>query len=172
MAARRFRLARPEPPESAIQDAVLRFLALDARVAWAHRFNTGAMRIPQADANGRSCGHRFVRFAFPGCSDVLGQLASGHLLAVEVKRPSTKPTPAQAEFLRTVGVAGGLAVVARSVDDVQQAIDGFFAEQEASRAELGREAAHTRVKQDIDCAGVHADGTSALPPGRPARRQY
>lgn len=124
---RPFRLTRPEPPEQAIQDAVLRFLHLDARVAWAHRFNTGAMRVPQSDGNGRVRGHRFVRFAFPGCSDILGQLVTGHLLACEVKRPSTKPTADQAAFLATVRDNGGLAAVARSVEDIAQALDGFFA---------------------------------------------
>lgn len=121
-----FRLQRPEPPEHAIQDAVLRYLAYDPRVAWAHRFNTGAVKIPQTDANGRSRGHRFVQFAFKGCSDILGQLVTGHFLAVEVKRPSTKPTPEQAAFLECVDRHGGLAVVARSVEDVTCALDGFF----------------------------------------------
>jgi hypothetical protein len=128
-----FRLTRPEPPEAAVQDAVLRFLALDKRVAWAHRFNTGAMRIPNPPGpDGRSRGHRFVQFAFPGCSDVLGQLVSGHFLAVEVKRPSTKPTPDQAAFLALVAQHGGLAVVARSVDDIARALDGFFSSFEAA----------------------------------------
>ena len=126
-----FRLRRPEPPEQAIQDAVLRYLALDRRVAWARRFNTGASLIEGHDAQGRKT-RRFVKFAFPGCADILGQLASGHFLAVEVKRPSTKPTPEQAAFLGEVRRHGGLAVVARSVVDVQQALDGFCAPRQAA----------------------------------------
>lgn len=155
------RLTRPEPPEHAIQDAVLRYLALDRRVAWAHRFNTGAVRIDdQAQAKAKlldrfapqlyavqsrglpalrsvvggllrlyyalkSRKQRFVQFAFPGCSDILGQLTTGHFLAVEVKRPSTKATKEQAEFLAQVDAAGGLALIARSVDDVQTALARF-----------------------------------------------
>jgi len=118
------RLTRPEPPEQAIQAAVLRYLAIDRRIAWAQRFNTGAIRIERRDAQGRPT-HRFVRFAFPGCSDILGQLASGHFLAVEVNRPSTKPTPEQAAFLAQVNTAGGLGLIARSVEDVQAALDAF-----------------------------------------------
>jgi hypothetical protein len=149
-----------EPPEHAIQNAVLRYLALDRRVAWAHRFNTGAQVIDDAAAAKaelldrfagklnaarrnpavllpilqallrgyyalRKGAKRFLRFAFPGCSDILGQLASGHLLAIEVKRPSTQPTPEQAAFLAQVNTAGGLALIARSVDDVQAALDAF-----------------------------------------------
>ena len=124
------RLTRPEPPEHAIQDAVLRYLALDRRVAWAHRFNTGATRIDARDARGRPTRSRFVRFAFPGCSDILGQLRTGHFLAVEVKRPSTKPTPEQAAFLAQVNTARGLGVVARSLDDVIAALDAFCPREE------------------------------------------
>lgn len=128
-----FRLTRPEPPEHAIQAAILRYLAVDRRVAWAQRFNTGAARIEGRDAKGRAT-RRFVRFAFPGCSDILGQLASGHFLAVEVKRPSTKPTPEQSAFLALVAAHGGLSVVARRVEDIQRALDGFYS---AGAAEQG-----------------------------------
>jgi hypothetical protein len=154
------RLTRPEPPEHAIQDAILRYLAIDRRVAWAHRFNTGARTIDDAAAAKaelldryagklyaarrspaalmpilqallrayyalRKGAKRFVRFAFPGCSDILGQLRTGHFLAIEVKRPSTGPTDDQAAFLAQVNAAGGLGLVARSVDDVQTALDAF-----------------------------------------------
>lgn len=154
------RLTRPEPPEHAIQDAVLRYLALDRRVAWAHRFNSAALVIDDAAAAKaelldryagklyaarrnpavlipilqallrayyalRKGSKRYLRFAFPGCSDVLGQLTSGHFLAVEVKRPSTGPTDEQAAFLAQVNRAGGLAFIARSVEDVQAALDRF-----------------------------------------------
>ncbi len=37
-----FRLMGPVVPERVIQDAVLKYLPLDRRVAWAKRFNTGA----------------------------------------------------------------------------------------------------------------------------------
>jgi hypothetical protein len=156
---RPFRLTRPEPPEHAIQDAVLRFLRLDARVAWAHRFNTGAVQIPRIDSQGRHRGHRFVRFAFPGCSDILGQLVTGHLLAVEVKRPSTKPTADQAAFLATVRDHGGLAVVARSVEDAQQALDAFFAAAYTPGAGPGSRAVRTERAQ----TGGGAAGQEARP---------
>jgi hypothetical protein len=178
--SRPFRLTRPEPPEHAIQDAVLRCLALDRRVAWAHRFNAGAMRVdehaaekarlldrfaPQLSAvRGKGLAallsvvaallrgyyslrpgkQRFLRFAFPGCSDILGQLVSGHLLAVEVKRPSTQPTEDQAAFLATVERNGGLALVARRVEDVQHALDWFFARPQPHSAEADAPSAQTR----------------------------
>ena len=78
---------------------------------------------------------RFVRFGgLPGMSDLIGwktwtprRDAVGHILvlpplavfvAIEVKRPGMKPTPQQAAFLELVRQAGGLAIVATSVEDV------------------------------------------------------
>jgi hypothetical protein len=156
-----FRLTRPEPPEAAIQDAVLRFLQLDPRVAWAHRFNTGAMKIPTLDANGRQRGQRFVRFAFKGCADVLGQLSSGHFLAVEVKRPSTRPTAEQAAFLAQVEANRGLAVVARGIDDLERALDRFCAGLPAANPARAARAAQP------ERAGA---GGAAPPATRPAPR--
>jgi len=123
---RRLRLTRPEAPEHAIQRAVLRYLAVDRRVAWAERFNTGAHVVETRDARGRRQ-RRFIRYAFRGCPDVLGQLVSGHLLAVEVKRPSTRPTAEQAAFLACVASNGGVAIVARRVEDVAWALERFCA---------------------------------------------
>jgi len=122
--SRNFRLTLPEPPEREIQAAVMRYLAIDRRVAWHERFNTGATLVESRDASGKQK-RRFVRFAFPGCSDILGQLVTGHFLAVEIKRPSTKPTPEQASFLAQVEANGGLALIASSIDDVALALDLF-----------------------------------------------
>ena len=106
--------------EREIQAAIVRYLAVDRRVAWVERFNTGAMEA--TDARGK---RRFVRFAFKGCSDLLGQLASGHFLAIECKTRIGRLTPEQRAFLDRVTAAGGLGIVARSVDDVKTAIDRF-----------------------------------------------
>jgi hypothetical protein len=112
--------------ESEIQAAIVRYLAVDRRVAWVERFNTGAMEA--TDARGK---RRFIRFAFKGCADLLGQLASGHFLAIECKTRTGRLTPEQRAFLDRVTSAGGLAVVARSVDDVKAAIDQFTRGQNA-----------------------------------------
>ena len=40
-------------------------------------------------------------------------------LAVEVKRPKKNPTPEQTNFLERVAAAGGIAGVARSVEDAR-----------------------------------------------------
>jgi hypothetical protein len=77
-------------------------------VAWAERQNSGAVRV----------GARFVRFGWPGCPDVLGQLKDGRLLGVEVKAPKGRASPAQVEFLERIRAAGGVAFIARNCKDV------------------------------------------------------
>lgn len=54
-----------------------------------------------------------------GVSDIIGCLPSGRLLAIEVKRPGTHPTAEQEAFIATVNLYGGLAFVARSIEDIQ-----------------------------------------------------
>ena len=65
---------------------------------------------------------QYMRWGFPGCPDILGQMQTGQVLAVECKRPSGKTTPEQELFLGLVKRHGGVAVLARSVDDVRQAL--------------------------------------------------
>lgn len=112
-----FRLKRPEPSEADVLSAVLTCLRYHPRVAWAQRFNTAAGKLV------RGKGHsQFMRFGFPGCPDVLGQLRDGRVLACEVKRPSGATTPEQDAFLDCVRANGGVALVARSADDLLRAL--------------------------------------------------
>jgi hypothetical protein len=100
--------ARPTLAEAAALAEVLRALRAHPRVAWAQRMNSGAIRA----------GTRYIRFGFPGCPDVLGQLTNGGLLACEVKGPGGKLRPEQRIFLAQVRAAGGVAFIARSLVDV------------------------------------------------------
>lgn len=52
-----------------------------------------------------------------GIPDILG-VYHGRFLAIEVKRPGCNPTADQQKFLDRINAEGGLAFVARSVDDV------------------------------------------------------
>jgi len=54
---------------------------------------------------------------YPGVADILG-CYKGRMLAIELKSPTGKATPDQERFLQNVKDAGGLAFVARSLDDV------------------------------------------------------
>lgn len=52
-----------------------------------------------------------------GVSDILG-IYQGRMLAIEVKSAVGKLTPEQREFLQEVSERGGIAFMARSVNDV------------------------------------------------------
>lgn len=118
----RYHLRTIEPSEATIQNAILRYLAMNPLIAWANRFNTGAAVVESQDANGATR-RRYIRYAFPGCSDILGQLIDGRFLAVEVKAKGNKATEEQAAFLAKVAKAGGVAILAYSIDDVQTALE-------------------------------------------------
>ncbi len=117
-AARALRLTRPVPPESAVLAAVLGALRLHPAVAWAERMNSGAFVV----GSGRS--RRFVRFGFPGCSDLIGQLRDGRFIAVECKRPGAVPTERQRAFIALVRRNGGIAGIAERVEDALALIAG------------------------------------------------
>jgi hypothetical protein len=112
----RFRLTQPEPPEAAVLKAVKRALELHPRVAWVERLNSGAGQIAFADG----AKSQWMRFAWRGAPDLLGQMVDGRILCVEAKRPSGRLRPDQEAFLNVVRCQGGVAFVARSVDDVKE----------------------------------------------------
>lgn len=90
---------------AALVAATVELLNVLPEVAWAHKFNTGQMPSPD--------GERMIRFAFKGCADILGQLRTGHFLAVECKTPKDEPTDDQIAFLQRVDRAGGCALWVR-----------------------------------------------------------
>jgi hypothetical protein len=95
-------------PEAAALLEVLKALRCHPAVAWVERQNSGAARV----------GQRFIRFGWPGCADILGQLRDGRFLAVEVKAPKGKLRDEQRIFLDRVAAAGGVAFMARNCRDV------------------------------------------------------
>jgi len=113
-----FRLKPLVPSEHQVQTACLQYLAVCPSVAWAQRMNTGAVKIPAIDGKPP----RFVRYGFPGCSDILGQMTDGRVLAIEVKSAAGRATEAQAAFLKRVATYGGVAGVVRSVACLERVI--------------------------------------------------
>ncbi len=61
--------------EADVLKAVLATLEMHPKVAWVARMNSGAFEVEG----------RFVKAGFKGCSDILGMLKGGRLLAVECK---------------------------------------------------------------------------------------
>ena len=61
---------------------------------------------------------RLIRYGLcPGSSDLVGIAHDGVFLAVEVKAPAGRVSPAQTAFIAAVRRHGGRAGVARSVED-------------------------------------------------------
>lgn len=117
---KRLRLTRPEPTEGQVLKSALEYLQLDRRVAWIERMNTGAYAV------GTGKKRRWIRYGFKGCSDLLGQLVDGRLLAIEIKKPSGGVSPEQREFLDIVQKYGGVSGVARRVEDVISLCENAF----------------------------------------------
>ena len=97
-------------PENAVLTACLRWLWDHGYFVW--RNNVGAAKV----------GRRWLRFGLKGSSDILGVGPAGRLLAVECKTAKGVLSPEQAEFLMRVKRGGGIAIVARSVSDLEQVL--------------------------------------------------
>jgi len=94
-------------PESRIKIDVLRYLERRGFFAWNNP--TGCVRIAP---------DRFIRFGKVGSSDIIGVLPDGRFLAVETKTQKGRLTPEQAAFLEKVRGLGGVAILARSFQEL------------------------------------------------------
>ena len=110
----KFRLKPIVPSEHQVQTACLQYLAVCPQVAWAERMNSGAVKIPVPGGK-----DRYIRYGFPGCADIIGQLKDGRFLAIEVKSAVGRATAAQDAFMKRVATFGGVAGVVRSTGDLQ-----------------------------------------------------
>ena len=95
--------------ESEIRDQILQYLLGKGIYAWRDKQAIKKMR------------RGYFRDA-TGVSDILGVLPSGRFLAVEVKTPKGKTSVSQVEFLRRVSACNGVAIIATSIEDVQNAL--------------------------------------------------
>lgn len=112
--------------EADVQRAVLALLEKHPAVAFHWRTNTASGFLVSAKdwksllagAVAKRTMARFIKFAFPGCSDILGMLKTGQFLAIECKARDGEPTEDQVAFIQRVNHYGGVGLFARSVDDV------------------------------------------------------
>jgi hypothetical protein len=102
---------RPHYNETSLVKACL--AVLKARGVFAWRVNTGAAKF----------GNRFVRFGYPGISDIIGVLPNGKFLAIEAKIHPNKATEDQWCFLTEIAYSGGVTGVVYSVDDLLAVLD-------------------------------------------------
>ncbi len=106
--------------EKQIQNAILRTFGTrpDMRL-W--RANVGLARIGGMGPHGR-----VVRFGLSGQADLTGILPNGLRLEIEVKSEFGRQTPEQRDYRHMIERFGGVYVLARSVEDVWQAIGEYL----------------------------------------------
>ena len=97
--------------EGDIVRGILQYLHLRRIEAW--RNNTGCLR----DRTGRP-----VTFGRVGSGDIFAILDGGRFMSIECKQEGKCPTKKQKAFAEIINRAGGLAIVARSIDDVEDAL--------------------------------------------------
>ena len=104
--------------EKQIQNEILRTFGTrpDMRI-W--RQNTGVAKY-----RGRDGQTRTVVFGVPGQADITGILPDGRRLEIEVKSSTGQQTQEQRNYQAIIERFGGVYVLARSVQDVWNAIGG------------------------------------------------
>jgi len=100
-------------PEGAVVNEILEYLQLCRIYAW--RNSVGAVTVK--NPRGRD---RFLRFGKPGSSDILGILPDGRFLAIECKTATGRLSVMQRDFIEDIRSRGGVAFVARGVEDVEK----------------------------------------------------
>ena len=101
--------------ESDIQNDIMTILTQHPRVAWSFVTTVGKLK-------GRA-GH-WITLGYPGIADIIGQLRTGQVFAIEVKSPGKKPTSLQQDFIDTVNRFGGRAGWADSVESALKILEG------------------------------------------------
>lgn len=119
---RRGSAKKPDPSETSLLSIIHEALKYHPKVARIERINVVAGKIMGKDGTAG----RFIRSCKKGRSDLDGISRDGLTIAIEVKKPSTRKrlTIEQADYLRTVREAGGLAGVATSVEEAFAIVEG------------------------------------------------
>lgn len=102
------------PKESDIQNSILEYLNAMGILCWRNN-NIGVWDpTKKIYRKSTSCYH------LKGISDILG-IVDSRMLCIEVKRPKgSKVSADQIAFIEMINKHGGLAFVARSIDDVKR----------------------------------------------------
>lgn len=90
---------------------------LNAAGNFVWRNNTGAMPLFYTNKKGIQK-RRFLHIGMKGASDILGVSKSGKFVGIEAKYGKNKTTQHQDLFLQEVTNRGGIAVIARSWEDI------------------------------------------------------
>lgn len=108
-------MSAKKPSEKQTQNAILREFG-----------SRNDMRLWRANAGMARFGRRTVTFGIPGQADLTGILPGGIRLEIEVKSSSGRQTRNQLSFARMIERFGGIYVLARSVQDVWNAVGNYL----------------------------------------------
>lgn len=103
--------------EKQIENAILDYLTLLPGTYWKN--NSTGVFDPTKKVFRKS-----PKYHRNGVSDILGIDADGRFVAIEVKTPKGRLSENQKLFLDDINHFGGIAFVARSVDDVRERLVG------------------------------------------------
>jgi hypothetical protein len=107
--------------ENDLTNAALQYLTMRGVYCW--RNNSGAYK-PEGST-------RYIRYGYPGSSDILGVTMDGRMVACEVKGQFGTLSSHQKAFLEEVASRGGVGVVIRANQDWQGALDTALSEVKA-----------------------------------------
>lgn len=100
-------------PARAIEDGILAACSAADCLLWRHPTGTGTTRTG-----------RFMSFGLVGSGDLVG-VCRGRAVVIEVKAGRDRQRPEQVAFQRAWERAGGLYVIARTVEDAVVALRGI-----------------------------------------------
>jgi|ERR1035437_4716669 hypothetical protein len=100
-------------PEQSIQRQILEYLNWKHIFCW--KVTTTGIFVQSRNT--------WIPNQAPGVSDILGVLKGGRILAIEVKSPKGRASPQQQRFIDNINENGGLAFVARSIEEVESKLN-------------------------------------------------
>lgn len=106
-------MVRKKQEETCIKIKIKEALLRHPKVVWAHVTTTGLLRR----------GGRWITVGKKSMPDIVGQLKTGQLLGIEVKRPGEEPEEGQFKFIDMIIDNGGVAGWARSVEEAMEVLE-------------------------------------------------
>lgn len=107
-------------PETRLQHQIMLALSEAGCIVWRHNVGQAWLGKPVHQAGDQvtlTGAHKMPYGLCVGGSDLLGIAPGGRFLAVEVKTRTGRVSRPQQQFIHAVQTAGGIAGVARSVED-------------------------------------------------------
>lgn len=102
--------------EKEIQTSILDYLTRCSSIAWVNRLSSGKFRVTD------KAGTRWIQAGWVGAPDIIAMTTRGQFVGIEVKAWNGIASAEQIAFLQAVRAGGGIGIIARSVDDVINAL--------------------------------------------------